>query len=93
MNYHRARTRVLLCIWGLAVLGTAIVAFPSAAYGYIDPGTGTFFLQMVLAAFFGVVFFARGIIRRVKHALFGQPPAEIAGDEDAGEPTPPSDPE
>jgi hypothetical protein len=38
---------------------------PSEAYAYIDPGTGALLLQVLLAAFFGALFFARRLLGRL----------------------------
>jgi hypothetical protein len=43
-----------------------ILATTGYAYAYIDPGTGSFFLQMLLAGLFGSLFFIRTIWGKVK---------------------------
>jgi hypothetical protein len=49
-------TRILLiCVGVLLVAQTR-------AYAYADPGSGTLIWQMILAASFGVMFYARRII-------------------------------
>jgi hypothetical protein len=51
----------------------ALLAFPSDAYAYIDPGAGSLIYQTVLAVLLGLGFFLRSsrerIVRAVK-ALF-----------------------
>lgn len=41
------------------------------ACAYVDPGTGTFIWQLVVALFVGVLFYARAIIRKIR-SLFGK---------------------
>ncbi len=38
------------------LLGIFYLIFPRAIYAYLDPGTGSYILQIVLAAFVGVAF-------------------------------------
>ena len=53
--------------WVLAstVLGllALLLATPSRALGYVDPGSGTFIYQAVYAAFLGGVFYFRKFLR------------------------------
>lgn len=49
-NYKRKRTIFII------VMSALIVAYPSAAYAYIDPGITGLFFQAVFAFVFGVVF-------------------------------------
>lgn len=37
-------------------LGLLYLIFPRTVYGYLDPGTGSYILQIVLAAFVGAAF-------------------------------------
>jgi hypothetical protein len=37
-------------------LGILYLIFPRTAYAYLDPGTGSYVLQIILAAFVGVAF-------------------------------------
>jgi hypothetical protein len=41
-----------------------MLATPSSAYGYADPGTGAFLYQAVYAAFLGGVFYLRKMLDR-----------------------------
>jgi hypothetical protein len=41
-----------------------LLAMPAKAYGYTDPGTGTFAYQAVYAAFIGGSFYIRKFLKR-----------------------------
>jgi hypothetical protein len=41
-----------------------LLAAPAKAYGYTDPGTGTFAYQMAYAAFIGGTFYFRKLLAR-----------------------------
>ncbi len=56
-----ARQRTLVLMVGLI--------FAPCAYAYIDPGTGTFAVQMLLAALAGSLFYIKTIIHRIKRLL------------------------
>ena len=43
----------------ILVIFLALVSAP--AYGYVDPGSGHFFLQLIAAAFVGTLFYVRRI--------------------------------
>jgi hypothetical protein len=64
----------------LALAATLLAARP--AHAYVDPGTGSFVLQLLLAAFFGVAFTFRrawrGLLDRVRRG----PKASQAGESD-----------
>ena len=66
---------------GLIVLTLAAVllAVPSAALAYIDPGTGSFVIQGIIAAIVGAGVALRMFWGRIKGAITGQQPT---GDED-----------
>lgn len=41
-----------------SAFSTFILFFPSVAYAYVDPGTGAYLLQLLIAVFGAVVFYA-----------------------------------
>ena len=52
---------------------TAIV-FPTSAHAYLDPGTGSYVLQVAAAVFFGGIFFLKTFWSRITmfiRSLFG----------------------
>jgi hypothetical protein len=49
----------------LIVLISLTLATPSKAYGYIDPGSGSFVYQAIYAAFIGGTFYFRRAISRI----------------------------
>jgi hypothetical protein len=49
---------------GVALL-TLVLATPSQAYGYVDPGSGSFVFQAAYAAFIGGMFYFRRTIARL----------------------------
>lgn len=54
-------------IWLLILISLVI---PADAHAYVDPGTGSMMLQIILAGVFGVAIFYRTIISKLK-LLFG----------------------
>lgn len=50
----------------LQLLITAIV-FPSIAHAYLDAGTGSYILQLILAAFFGGLFAIKLFWNKIKN--------------------------
>ncbi|NHZ87322.1 MAG: hypothetical protein GWP19_15875 [Planctomycetia bacterium] len=40
----------------LIIFGLFFLIFPRVAHAYLDPGTGSYVLQIILAAFVGVAF-------------------------------------
>jgi len=60
----RMKRAIVLGIFLLPLL----LATPVNAFGYTDPGTGTFAYQAVYAAFIGGTFYFRKLLRR----LFGK---------------------
>jgi len=53
------------------VLAVVLILAPSNAYAYIDPGTGSYILQIVLAALLGALFALKMFWRNVKDFLSG----------------------
>lgn len=49
--YKFTHNKMMLIIFGMLYL-----IFPQVAYSYLDPGTGSYILQIILAAFVGVAF-------------------------------------
>lgn len=43
-----------------------ILVFPGVAYAYVDPGTGAYLLQLLIALFGAVVFYASNPIQLFK---------------------------
>jgi hypothetical protein len=64
----------------LICVGVLLVA-QTRAYAYADPGSGTLIWQMVLAASFGVMFYARRIIRWFRGLKPGQEKGKTPGAE------------
>lgn len=53
----------------LVVSGFFFFVVPSHAHAYLDPGTGSYVLQMVAAAFFGGLYFVTTGWKRIKMFL------------------------
>jgi hypothetical protein len=55
---------------GLALLGFLLVWLPTVAYGYLDPGTGSYIIQIliggVLGGLFAIGIFWKRVIARIK---------------------------
>ncbi len=58
----------------LAALLAAALACPAPAYAYIDPGTGSFVIQGIIAAVVGVGVAVRMFWGRIKGLLTGRRP-------------------
>jgi hypothetical protein len=43
---------------------TLLLASPSMAFGYVDPGSGSFTYQAIYAAFLGGIFYLRKFLNR-----------------------------
>ncbi|MFC2015660.1 hypothetical protein ACFLUM_01870 [Chloroflexota bacterium] len=54
--------RMLVICYALLILGL----FPSRAYAYLDPGAGSYFFQILLAALVGLGFVLRVYWKKVK---------------------------
>ena len=63
---HRATLSV-----GLMLLVMALFFFPAQAHAYLDPGTGSYFIQIALATLVGALFAVRLFWGRIK-AFFGK---------------------
>ncbi|HXP83362.1 MAG TPA: hypothetical protein VN841_01500 [Bryobacteraceae bacterium] len=58
--------KIPAAIWKLLLCcGALLLASPGKAYGYADPGTGTFVYQAAYAAFLGGTFYLRRILDRL----------------------------
>jgi hypothetical protein len=55
---------VILTAKALLLLVPLLLATPSRAFGYADPGTGAFLYQAVYAAFLGGVYYLRRLLDR-----------------------------
>ncbi len=67
-------------IYGLVLLGTVGVTSP--AYAYLDPGTGSMLVQMLLGGVAGAMVIGKLYWHQVK-AIFGRRPQEISDQEPA----------
>lgn len=47
--------------------------FPKPAYAYIDPGTGSYLFQLLIAGFLGGTFFLKTAIKKIKGFFNGTP--------------------
>jgi len=47
------------------------LAFPSFAYAYLDPGTGSYIFQLIIADTVGLLFAAKVYWRRIKGFFTG----------------------
>lgn len=63
------RSRFLLLLLALSL---ATVAWPAPALAYIDPGTGSFVIQGIIAAIVGAGVAVRMFWGRIKGALTGR---------------------
>lgn len=57
----------------LIVLAIALVILPANAWAYIDPGTGSFVIQGIIAAIVGAGLFIKLFWRRIVARVTGKP--------------------
>ncbi|OGG13308.1 hypothetical protein A3D77_05535 [Candidatus Gottesmanbacteria bacterium RIFCSPHIGHO2_02_FULL_39_11] len=67
----------------LILFGILIYFFslPKHAHAYLDPGTGSYIFQIILAGLFGSIFFLKSGIKKIK-GLFKDKSVEKETDED-----------
>ncbi|MBN2083676.1 MAG: hypothetical protein JW748_00530 [Anaerolineales bacterium] len=72
----------------LESLPSMIASHPAEKFLYLDPGTGSFLLQILIAAGMSVIF-VLGVFRKKITAffgrLFGKPPADPSQDGDSSD--------
>ncbi len=71
---------------GLILLVVAVFLFPMQAHAYLDPGTGSYFIQIALAAIVGALFAVRLFWGRIKaffQKLFSREVEETQEEQDA----------
>ena len=66
----------------MVALALLFTALPATAHAYLDPATGTFVLQMLIAGVASAFFFLRNNILRAYRALTGQPAAQAEDGDD-----------
>jgi hypothetical protein len=65
MSHSKNRSCTLLLVVKMALLILPLMlATPSKAFGYTDPGTGAFLYQAAYAAFLGGTFYLRRFLNR-----------------------------
>ena len=65
----------------LALVLLAVGLWPVPAHAYIDPGTGSFVIQGIIAAVVGAGFVVKVFWHRIVSAITGKSPAEDNDDE------------
>ena len=75
MFMSQKTTALLLLLLVVAVL------FPASAHAYIDPGTGSFVVQGIIAAIVGAGFAVKVFWYRIKSALTGKKAVEDDDDD------------
>jgi len=65
----------------LVALALVSIALPSAAQAYVDPGTGSFVIQGIIAAVVGAGVAIKMFWSRIKSAITGKP---ASSEEDDG---------
>ncbi len=63
MNFFKNSLKMTLAV------ATAILFFPRYAYSYIDPGTGSYVFQVIIAAFVAVSFAVKIYWNKIKEFL------------------------
>ncbi|MFZ3342913.1 MAG: hypothetical protein WA213_18670 [Terriglobales bacterium] len=65
MNKHAQRKLAILIVKTLLFLFPLMLATPSKAMAYADPGTGAFVYQAAYAAFLGGAYYLRKLLDRI----------------------------
>jgi len=68
-SMFRRRGAASAPVWALAL---ALMLPAPPAHAYIDPGSGSFLLQMILAGFAGAAFYCRDAITRALRKILGR---------------------
>jgi hypothetical protein len=59
---NRGKNQAIVPVIGLLAL---LLVLPSKAFGYVDPGSGSFIYQAIYAVFLGGVFYLRRLLDRI----------------------------
>jgi len=73
-------------VTSLVLAAIVCLFFPASAYAYLDPGTGSYIFQLILAGIVGFLFVLRLYWKRIK-GFFTRSSSENAGAE-IGKPDP-----
>ena len=76
-NFLTPKSSLSLLVLTLLVMGL----WPASAHAYIDPGTGSFVIQGIIAAVVGASFAIKVFWHRIVSALTGKSPAEDDDDQ------------
>ncbi len=63
MKINKTNTKITKILIYIVLL---VLLFPQPAQAYLDPGTGSYLFQMLMAGVLGTLFFIKSIIRKVK---------------------------
>ncbi len=58
-----------------AAIAIGLFLFPRAGYAYVDPGSGSMFLQLLLASLLGALYTLKMYWRKIRSWLTGSKPA------------------
>ncbi len=67
----------------IAVSAAGLLLLAAPAHAYLDPGTGSYVFQMVVAALVTAGFVLKSVWRRLRDRLRVRPPSERSGPSDA----------
>ncbi|MES2465343.1 MAG: hypothetical protein V4671_32655 [Armatimonadota bacterium] len=67
------RTSIMRTIEILTVFSAVFVAASQPAQAYLDPGSGSYAMQVAIAGIFGFLFSAKMFWARIKESLFASP--------------------
>ena len=60
---------VMRLVWLLAITSLMLVSISGGAYAYIDPGTGSYIIQLAAASILASLFLIKGFWRNIKARL------------------------
>jgi len=67
IEQRQQRLRRLVRVFGLLVL--LHIVFPARAHAYVDPGTGSYFLQFLIAGLLGLLYSIKIYWRKIKETV------------------------
>lgn len=70
-NCTMRRTVLNLVLRNAMVSAYLLLFFPKLAYAYLDPGSGSYMIQMLIAVSLGVAVVLRGSWQRIKGIIVG----------------------
>ena len=66
---------ILKRLFGAVYFAIVLISIPATALAYLDPGSGSFIVQMLIASIAGITYMVRAYVLQgyyfIKHTVFG----------------------